>query len=389
MPLSRNRYQSNGVLDVYSIGFDYLTNSHVKVKQLDPDGVSNPTNLTFAFQGTISDGQPGGAQVKLNVVPPNGYYVEVYRDLSFTVPYVDFEGGAELTERNLDRNSLGLLHVAQRAIDDAAAALENTDNVAVALGAAEAAALAAATSASEASADAILAAASEAAAAASAGSAATSAAAAQAIVSDGTKGDIAVSALGTIWSVIARAISFAKMQAIATGVLLGRSTAGSGDIEEISIGSSLTLAAGTLSGTPASETQAGVAELATTAEVQAAVDTARVPSVASMSAGLYRRLAAAWVVFNASADTISANYNVASITNLGTGSNRVNFTTAMPNADYAVAVGQVYSVTGSVNQQTFVQARTTTHFDLGHYGFVNQLYSGDPASVHAVVFGSQ
>jgi hypothetical protein len=45
------------------------------------------------------------------------------------------------------------------------------------------------------------------------------------------------------------AITFAKMQDIATARLLGRSTAGSGNIEEITIGSGLSLAGGELSAT--------------------------------------------------------------------------------------------------------------------------------------------
>ena len=42
-------------------------------------------------------------------------------------------------------------------------------------------------------------------------------------------------------------VTFAKMQNIASGKLLGRSTAGAGDIEEIAVGSGLTLSSGTLS----------------------------------------------------------------------------------------------------------------------------------------------
>ncbi|CAN7337636.1 hypothetical protein LJR090_002565 [Bosea sp. LjRoot90] len=53
-------------------------------------------------------------------------------------------------------------------------------------------------------------------------------------VVDGDKGDIAVSGGGTVWAVEARAVSFGKVQAIASGRMLGRLTAGSGDIEELS-----------------------------------------------------------------------------------------------------------------------------------------------------------
>lgn len=53
-------------------------------------------------------------------------------------------------------------------------------------------------------------------------------------VTDGDKGDITVSSSGTSWNVDNDAITYAKMQNIsATDRLLGRSTAGAGDTEEI------------------------------------------------------------------------------------------------------------------------------------------------------------
>jgi len=53
-------------------------------------------------------------------------------------------------------------------------------------------------------------------------------------VSDGDKGDITVSAAGTVWTVDPDAITYAKLQDVsATDRLLGRSTAGAGDVEEI------------------------------------------------------------------------------------------------------------------------------------------------------------
>ncbi len=63
-----------------------------------------------------------------------------------------------------------------------------------------------------------------------------------------------------------------------TARLLGRTTASTGAIEEISVAASLTLNAGSLSGTAATTTQAGVAELLTQAEYDAATDTTRVPT---------------------------------------------------------------------------------------------------------------
>jgi hypothetical protein len=53
-------------------------------------------------------------------------------------------------------------------------------------------------------------------------------------VSDGDKGDITVSASGATWTIDNDAVTYAKIQNVsATDRLLGRSTAGAGDVEEI------------------------------------------------------------------------------------------------------------------------------------------------------------
>jgi hypothetical protein len=68
-------------------------------------------------------------------------------------------------------------------------------------------------------------------------------------VSDGDKGDITVSTSGSVWTVDNDAITFAKMQNINTARILGRTTASAGDVEEVSVGTGLTLSAGILSRT--------------------------------------------------------------------------------------------------------------------------------------------
>lgn len=65
-------------------------------------------------------------------------------------------------------------------------------------------------------------------------------------IATGDRGDITVSAAGLTWTIDNDVVTFAKMQNISTQKLLGRSTVASGDVEEISIGTGLTLSAGVL-----------------------------------------------------------------------------------------------------------------------------------------------
>lgn len=106
----------------------------------------------------------------------------------------------------------------------------------------------------------------------------------------------------------------------------------------------------------ATETVAGKVELATNAEVQAGTDTTRAVTPAGMKAGLNASGTApiytcrAWVNFNGTGTVaIRASGNVSSITDQGTGGYTINFTTAMPDANYSSVVSISPTVFGNNN----------------------------------------
>ena len=69
----------------------------------------------------------------------------------------------------------------------------------------------------------------------------------EAILADGDKGDLTVSGTGTVWTIDPLAVTYPKIQQVtATSRLLGRASAGAGVIEEIALGTGLTLAGTTL-----------------------------------------------------------------------------------------------------------------------------------------------
>ena len=77
--------------------------------------------------------------------------------------------------------------------------------------------------------------------------------------------------------------------------------------------------------------------------------------------GAVKGSAKAWVNFNGTGTVaIRASYNVSSITDNGTGQYTVNFTTAMPDANYAVAIsGRKFNDTDDGNFVATTGTNTT------------------------------
>lgn len=71
-------------------------------------------------------------------------------------------------------------------------------------------------------------------------------------ISDGDKGDITVSSSGSVWTIDNQAVTYAKIQNVTDARILGRSAGTNGSVQEITIGSGLTLSGGTLTGTGSS-----------------------------------------------------------------------------------------------------------------------------------------
>lgn len=86
-------------------------------------------------------------------------------------------------------------------------------------------------------------------------------------------------------------------------------------------------------------------------------------------------VAKAWVNFVGTTATINGSFNVSSVTRSSTGVYVVNFTTAMPNANYAVSPNAMQSSTLSSNNgfQSSYGSLTTTSVTLGLY-----YYNGTP-----------
>ena len=106
----------------------------------------------------------------------------------------------------------------------------------------------------------------------------------------------------------------------------------------------------------------------------------------------YQGIAKAWVTFNGSTGAISKSFNVSSVTLNTAGANwTINFTTAMPDANYAIASTQNSFSTGAVDGRQCALAvnlgsQTTSAFTLYSYNTVSGGAGSASGSTYVVVF---
>lgn len=94
--------------------------------------------------------------------------------------------------------------------------------------------------------------------------------------------------------------------------------------------------------------------------------------------------ARAWVKFNGTGTvTIQSSYNVSSITDIGVGAYRVNFTTPMPDANYVVVHScvQIIATNGGVSIAPFLEAQTASSVRVQTY---NTAFAGSDAETVSV-----
>jgi hypothetical protein len=130
-PLAEQLYSQShwvdldGVQTVWNFSFSggYILPSHVKAYYLDADGervevVVTEGMLTGEFQLTVSP-----------AVPATATRFVIYRDTPKDLPLVDFEGGAQVTERNLDRAAKQAVFCAAEVLDGASVSGVSLDAV--------------------------------------------------------------------------------------------------------------------------------------------------------------------------------------------------------------------------------------------------------------------
>ena len=115
MAYSYKEYNGDGSTQMYTIPFEYVKKSEVRVYV---DGVQLTEGVgTDQFQFSTD------SMVTINAAPGTQEIVRIGRVTDLTTRAVDFVAGAVLSEEDLDTANIQIFHGAQEAVDDAAQAV--------------------------------------------------------------------------------------------------------------------------------------------------------------------------------------------------------------------------------------------------------------------------
>jgi hypothetical protein len=115
-------------------------------------------------------------------------------------------------------------------------------------------------------------------------------------------------------------------------------------------------------------------------------------TVSTSSANVIQGSARAWVNYNQLTGTIRDSYNVSSVTSLATGRFQINFTNALPNANYTWAGSAGYGQAGQTNWLSIPAVAVSTAITTTALQ-VQQNYANNTANINAeyngvIVFSS-
>lgn len=179
-------------------------------------------------------------------------------------------------------------------------------------------------------------------------------------LSDGDKGDVTVSGSGATWTIDNDVVTFAKMQNVTGPCVLGRTNgAGSGDVTELAPGTGVNFDTGVVSVYTASDTMAGIIEIAVQSEMESASSTALAVVPGRMT--YHPGVAKAWCHFDGTGTpAIITSHNATSITDNGVGNYTVNWSITFSSASYCTTVTATAAGFTAQAAFAFYDSRTTT-----------------------------
>lgn len=224
-------------------------------------------------------------------------------------------------------------------------------------------------------------------------------------------GDVTKAAGGTVLTIAADAVSNSKLANVATATFKGRTTASTGDPEDLTVTQATALlnvftsalkglvpasgggttnflrADGNFAAPPAGPTAASASDQETGSSTTVFTN----PAVQQRHASA----AKAWVKFTGSTGAILASYNVASVTRHGTGAYTVNFSTAFSSVDFS-GVASPSVTSGGAPVVTVMDRNTTAGTNVSQttttqtFSFSNlAAAAAEPTTAYYAAFGDQ